>query len=88
MIVTTDIGPRIASEQKIGVTNKQGWVDYYLVVEVMVKKFDFKKGVIYSDYHCNNEVYIAENYLEIETLSSLTKLALGEKVEHIEHWLC
>ncbi len=79
--------PKFVSEQKIGVSNKRGWVAYYLNEEVLIKKFDFKTGVIYPDYHCNNEVYIAENYLEIETLGPLTTLAPNEQVEHTEHWL-
>lgn len=79
--------PQYTSEQKIGVTNKQGWIAYHLNGEVLIKKFDFRAGVIYPDYHCNNEVYISENYLEIETLGPLTTLAPGEKAEHTEHWL-
>ena len=76
-----------ASEQKIGVTNKQGWTAYYLKGEVLIKKFDFNPAVAYPDYNCNNETYISANYLEIETLGPLTKLAPGNAVEHTEHWL-
>ena len=79
--------PLHTSEQKIGVTNKQGWIAYYLNGEVLIKKSEFKQGFIYPDYTCNNEVYISENYLEIETLGPLTTLASGEIVEHTEHWL-
>lgn len=79
--------PLHASEQKIGVTNKQKWIAYFLNDEVLIKKFDFKTGAIYPDYNCNNEVYIAEKYLEVETLGPLTTLAPGEMVEHTEHWL-
>jgi hypothetical protein len=78
--------PSFASEQKIGVTNKQGWMAYYLDNEVLIKKFDFNPWAVYPDYNCNNEIYIGENYLEVETLGPLVKLKPGEKVEHIEHW--
>ena len=78
--------PSLKSEQKIGVLNKQGWIAYSLQDEVLIKKFDCKQGVTYPDFGCNNETYISEHYLEIETLSPLTKLTPGETLEHIEHW--
>ncbi len=55
--------------------------------ELLIKKFDCKEGATYPDFGCNNETYIAEKYLEIETLSPLTVLAPGKIVEHTEHWL-
>lgn len=79
--------PSHTSEQKIGVTNKQKWIAYYLNGDVLIKKFEFKQGALYPDYNCNNEVYISENYLEIETLGPLTILSPGATVEHTEHWL-
>lgn len=79
--------PLLASEQKIAVLNKQGWIAYYLEGELLIKKFDCKEGATYPDFGCNNETYIAEKYLEIETLSPLTILAPGKIVEHTEHWL-
>ncbi|MEO8416662.1 MAG: hypothetical protein ABI472_23555 [Ginsengibacter sp.] len=74
------------SEQKIGITNKQGWMAYYLNDEVLIKKFDFDPSAVYPDYNCNNEIYISANYLEVETLGPLVKLHPGEKVEHLEYW--
>lgn len=79
--------PEFTSEQKIGITNRQGWTAYCLNNEVLIKKFDFNSSDVYPDYNCNNEIYISENYLEIETLGSLVKLKANEKVEHTEHWL-
>lgn len=75
------------SEQKIGVMNKQGWTTYYLSGELLIKKFDFNPTAVYPDYGCNNETYINGDFLEIETLGPLTKLAPRETVEHTEHWL-
>lgn len=75
------------SEQKIGVLNKQGWAAYYLNGELLIKRFDFNPSAIYPDYGCNNETYINGDFLEIETLSPLTKLPSGGAVEHTEHWL-
>ena len=79
--------PVFTSEQKIGVTNKQGWAAYYLNGELLIKKFDFSPRAVYPDYGCNNEIYMNGDFLEIETLSPLTKLVPGEAVEHTEHWL-
>ncbi len=75
------------SEQKIGVTNKQGWTAYYLHGQVLIKRFAFHADALYPDYNCNNETYINRDYLEIETLSPLTRLAPGQTVVHTEHWL-
>ena len=75
------------SEQKIGVTNKQGWMAYSLNDEVLIKKINFDPSAVYPDYNCNNEVYINANYLEIETLGALSTLIPGGSVEHTEYWL-
>ena len=79
--------PKFTSEQKIGVTNKQGWSAYCLNGDLLIKRFDFDPAAAYPDYGCNNEVYINGDFLEIETLSPLIKLAPGGSVEHSEHWL-
>ena len=75
------------SEQKIGVTNKQGWMAYSLNDEVLIKKINFDPSAVYPDYNCNSEIYINANYLEIETLGPLSTLEPGKSVEHIEYWL-
>jgi len=79
--------PTYTSEQKIGVTNKQGWMAYCLNNEVLIKKIVFDLSATYPDYNCNNEIYINGNYLEMETLGPLSTLAPGEAVDHTEHWL-
>lgn len=79
--------PSYTSEQKIGVTNKQGWMAYCLNNEVLLKKMDYDPSAVYPDYNCNNEIYINGSYLEIETLGPLSSLAPGEVVEHSEYWL-
>ncbi|MEP7142669.1 MAG: hypothetical protein ABI707_07355 [Ferruginibacter sp.] len=79
--------PAHNTEQKIGILNKQGWCAYALNGELLIKKFPCIPGALYPDYMCNNEVYINENLLEIETLGPLTKLQHGASIEHVEHWL-
>lgn len=75
------------SEQKIGITNKQGWMAYTLNDEALIKKIHFDPSAVYPDYNCNNEIYINAHYLEIETLGPLSILAPGEAAELTEHWL-
>jgi hypothetical protein len=78
--------PILASEQKIGVLNKQGWTAYCLNDEVLIKKFNLDAQAIYPDYNCNNETYINGKFLEIETLGPLTRIPAGKSVEHTEYW--
>ena len=79
--------PSRTSEQKIGVTNKQGWAAYCLQEDVLVKKFAYEFGANYADCGSNNEIYINGEFLEIETLGPVVTTAPGEKIEHTEHWL-
>ncbi|MFT3750707.1 MAG: hypothetical protein QM768_20515 [Agriterribacter sp.] len=76
----------LAEEQKIGVLNKQGWAAYYLDKTLLIKKFEYTENAVYPDYGCNNEVYINEAFLEVETLGPLVTLAPGGTAAHIEHW--
>jgi hypothetical protein len=79
--------PSYASEQKIGILNKQGWSAYHLNGEVLIKKFPYIPGAVYPDYMSNNEVYINKDFLEIESLGPLTKIRPGGTAEHPEQWL-
>lgn len=81
---------RVDSEKKraikIGVSNKEGWTSYTSGNLKFIKRFDFVEGVNYPDMNSNNEVYTQGEYIEIESLAPLTKLASGEFVEHTERW--
>jgi hypothetical protein len=77
----------IISEQKIGILNKQGWAAYYLQGDILMKYFEFNNDAIYPDYGCNNEIYVNGNFLEIESLGPLTKIAPYGAVEHTEYWM-
>jgi hypothetical protein len=75
------------SEQKIGILNKQKWAAYYLNGELFIKRFDFNHEAQYADYGCNNEAYVNGDFVEIETLGPLTKIAPQDAIEHTEHWM-
>jgi hypothetical protein len=76
----------IASEQKIGIMNKQGWAASVLHDTLMIKHFDFNPDAIYPDYGSNNEVYVNEHLLEIESLGPFTRIPPEGSAEHVEDW--
>ena len=72
--------------QKFGVANKQGWAAYAVGGTLFVKRFGYEDGGNYPDLGCNNEVFTAGPFIEVESLSPLTALEPGETVEHVERW--
>jgi hypothetical protein len=72
--------------QKIGVLNKQGWAKYRIGDLEFTKCFDFIEDAIYPDMNSNTELYTAGDFIEIESLAPLKKLAPGDSTEHLEHW--
>ena len=72
--------------QKVGVENKQGWAGYSLGETLFVKRFGYVEGAAYPDDGCNNEVFTAGSFVEVESLSPLKTLQPGEAVEHVERW--
>ena len=78
--------PKLASSQKAGLANKRQWAARYHGNTLFVKRFGYDPGAVYPDYGCNNEVYAEGEYLELETLGQLKRLAPGESVEHLERW--
>lgn len=72
--------------QKIGVLNKQGWIGYDLEDVRFIKRFEHCEKGVYPDMNSNTELYVAGNFIEIETLAPLSMLEPGQSVEHIERW--
>ncbi|HKS30251.1 MAG TPA: hypothetical protein VJS44_20670 [Pyrinomonadaceae bacterium] len=77
---------RIASPQKAGVLNKQGWAAYHLRGTLFIKRFDYEEGASYPDYGSNAEVYTGGSTIEVETLSPIRRLEPGESALHTETW--
>jgi hypothetical protein len=75
-----------ASPQKLGVANKLGWAAYLSGGTLFVKRFGYEEGARYPDLGCNNEVFTAGSFVEVESLSKLDELDPGEAVEHVERW--
>lgn len=74
------------SPQKIGVTNKIGWAAYLSGETLFVKRFSYEMGASYPDSGCNNEIFTAGSFIELESLSPVKSLEPGETIEHIERW--
>ena len=72
--------------QKIGVSNKQGWAKYVAGDLEFTKTFVYDSAVIYPDMNSNTEVYVAGNFVEIESLAPLCRLKKGDSTEHVENW--
>jgi hypothetical protein len=72
--------------QKLGVANKLGWAAYLTGGTLFVKRFGYEEGARYPDLGCNNEVFTAGSFVEVESLSKLVELEPGEPVEHVERW--
>jgi hypothetical protein len=80
----TDAGMR--EPQKIGVGNKQGWAGYLRNRTLFVKRYPWIEGAPYPDFGSNTETYTAGNFIELETLAPLARLAPGGATDHTERW--
>ncbi len=78
--------PEIAPPQKIGIANGRGWCAATTENLTFVKRFDHDPQATYPDFGCNNEIYAAGSYLEVETLGPLRLLQPGDTTSHVERW--
>ena len=60
--------------QKIGIFNKRGWCAHLGGRTLFVKRFGHDCNRVYPDQGCNNEVFVAGDYMEIESLGPLQRL--------------
>jgi hypothetical protein len=78
--------PNNAEAQKIGLFNPNTWVAYVLNGEAFVKQAQGDPTKTYPDFGCAFETFTNNDFLEIETLSPLTKVLPDQAAEHVEHW--
>jgi len=71
---------------KLGYFNTDGWIAYWLDGVLFKKTFGAKVNVAYPDNNNNAEIYCNEDFVELESLAPLTKLAPGASIEHVETW--
>ena len=78
--------PNNANAQKIGSFNPDTWAAYLLNGELFVKRTRADPARTYPDFGCSFETFTNNEFLEIETLGSLTKVPPGGVVEQVENW--
>lgn len=71
---------------KIGYFNPHGWMAYWVDDVLFRKSFEVRLDPTYPDNNCNGEIYCNNRFVELESLSPLTKLAPGEMIHHQETW--
>lgn len=72
--------------QKLGLFNPRTWVAYLLHGELFLKQAQADPAREYPDFGCSFETFTSADFLEMETLSPLTKVPPGGSVAHVEHW--
>ena len=72
--------------QKLGLFNTDTWAAYLLHNEAFIKRTRADAAKTYPDFGCSFETFTNNEFLELETLGPLTKVAPGKTVEQVEHW--
>jgi hypothetical protein len=72
--------------QKLGMFNADTWAAYLLNGEAFVKRTKADPSKTYPDFGCSFETFTNNEFLEVETLSPLTRVLPGQSVEQVEHW--
>ena len=78
--------PKAAEPQKAGHFNSDTWGAYLLGSELFIKRSQADPSKTYPDFGCSYETFTNADFLEIETLGPMTKLAPGASVGHVERW--
>jgi len=78
--------PRATEAQKVGLFNPSTWVAYLLNNEAFLKQYQADPNKSYPDFGCSFETFTNKDFLEVETLGPMTKVAPNQSVSHIERW--
>jgi hypothetical protein len=70
---------------KVGAYNPCGWVAYFFQPYLFVKRFT-PVGGQYADFGCNAEIYVMDQFIEVETQSPMKVLDPGGSMIHVEEW--
>jgi len=70
---------------KIGTIAHPSWLAYHINDYVLLKTFSREEGE-YPDFGCNVEIYTNADFLELETLSTLSTIKPSEFIQHTEIW--
>ena len=75
----------VKAPQKIGAYDVVGTVGYASRGELFVKKHTPMRGA-HVDFGCNVEMFVNDEFLELETLSPTQRIGPNETAEHVEEW--
>ena len=78
--------PKNSEAQKLGIFSPDTWAVYVLNKEAFVKTAAADPTKPYPDFGSSFETFTNDEFLEMETLGPLTKVAPGQTVEQVEHW--
>ena len=78
--------PANAEPTKLGTFNPRTWAAYLLHGVLFLKQAEADPARPYPDFGCSFETFTNADFLEMETLSPLTKVPPGGSVSHVEHW--
>jgi hypothetical protein len=78
--------PNNAEAQKIGMFNPQTWGAYFLNGQAFIKQTQANTNATYPDFGSSFEEFTNNEFLELETLSPLTKIMPEKTAEQVEHW--
>ena len=78
--------PNNSEAQKLGLFNADTWAAYLLHGEAFVKRTKPDAAKTYPDFGCSFETFTNNEFLELETLGPLAKVAPGKTVEQVERW--
>lgn len=71
---------------KVGCLNRSGEIAYELDDATFVKRFEPQTDAEHADGGANVEVYVCDEFIELETLSPLHVVPPGGSIEHVEDW--
>jgi len=86
-LVLRQIPGSTSEPQKLGSYNRDTWGAYLVNSELFVKQAHAEADAkAYPDFGCTFETFTNGDFLELETLGPLQKLAPGKSATHTEHW--
>ena len=77
--------PEISSRLKVGTDCHAGWCLYQSGNLIFTKRFIHNVNAVYPDGGVSFEGFVTRDYMELETLSPLYRIAPGDTVRHVEN---
>lgn len=74
------------SPTKLGLAHRMGWIGYLNNGVLFIKGIGYQEGQPYTDGGSNFETFTNKDFLEVESLGPLQRIAPGKAIEHVERW--